>query len=220
MEGLQARTLTPPPPRPEHILALKAPFTGTAQEIYKSADAIPPSPSSRTATGLCSVAGGVEAVAAAVVAPAGGAMAPTAMQKTLLVDLDKPSDPPRELWTTNSSDRYADHGTPVQRTLPNGERGIMLDGDNIYLTGNGPSPTGDHPFLNRFNLTTLKTDELFKCDDDHYEVVEGLLDNHAAKFFTRRESPDRAAQLLRPHRRRRVDGVSPNSPIRSPSCGR
>ena len=109
--------------------------------------------------------------------------------KTTLVDLDKPNDPPRELWTTNSADRYADHGTPQQRTLPNGERGILLDGDNIYLTGNGPSPEGDHPFLDRFNLTTLKSERLFQCDNDHYEVVEGLLDDHAAKFFTRRESP-------------------------------
>src|SRR5208283_3636244 len=31
----------PAPPRPEHILALKAPFTSTPQEIYKSADAMP-----------------------------------------------------------------------------------------------------------------------------------------------------------------------------------
>ena len=76
-----------------------------------------------------------------------------------------------------------------ERSLPNGERGIMLDGDNIYLTGNGPSPTGDHPFLSRFNLTTLQTQQIFKCDDGHYEVVEALLDDHAATFFTRRESP-------------------------------
>jgi dipeptidyl aminopeptidase/acylaminoacyl peptidase len=53
----------------------------------------------------------------------------------------------------------------------------------------GSSPTGDHPFLDRFNLATQKTEHLFRCDDGHYEVVEALLDTRGDKFLTRRESP-------------------------------
>jgi dipeptidyl aminopeptidase/acylaminoacyl peptidase len=179
---------TPAPPRPEHILALNAPFTGQPQEIYKSADALPAFTFFENGHWLM-LGGGGRGGRDGGGFGGGGRGTANRVQKTLLVDLDKPADPPRELWTTNSQDRYADPGAPLQKTLPNGERGIMLDGDNIYLTGNGPSPTGDHPFLSRFNLTTLKTDQLFKCDDAHYEVVEGLLDDHAGKFFTRRESP-------------------------------
>ena len=66
---------------------------------------------------------------------------------------------------------------------------FLQDGDNIFLTGLGSSPTGDHPFLDRFNLATLKAEHLFRCDDDHYEVVEGLLDAKGDKFLTRREGP-------------------------------
>jgi dipeptidyl aminopeptidase/acylaminoacyl peptidase len=182
---------TPPTPRPEHIMALKAPFAGEAQEIFKSEQAIGNFTFFDNGHWLMFGGGGRggRGGGGGGGAPAGGAAGANRITKTTLVDLDKPNDPPRELWTTNSADRYADHGTPQQRTLPNGERGILLDGDNIYLTGNGPSPEGDHPFLDRFNLTTLKSERLFKCDNDHYEVVEGLLDDHGTKFFTRRESP-------------------------------
>ena len=181
---------TPPPPTPEHLLALKAPFTGEPQEIYKSDNALPAFTFFENGHWLLLGGGGRGGRGGAPGGGGGGGAAgANRVQKTLLVDLDKPADPPRELWSTNSSDRYADRGTPVQRALPNGERGILLDGDNIYLTGNGPSPEGDHPFLERFNLTTLKKDRLFQCDNDHYEAVEALLDNHGASFFTRRESP-------------------------------
>jgi dipeptidyl aminopeptidase/acylaminoacyl peptidase len=64
-----------------------------------------------------------------------------------------------------------------------------MDGDNLFLLGTGASPTGDHPFLDRFNLATKQTEHLFRCDDDHYETVLALLDEHGSKFLTRRESP-------------------------------
>ena len=182
--GGQGADATPPPPRPEHILALKAPFTDAPQEIYKSADALPNF--TFFENGHWMLLGGNGGGRGGRGGGAGAGA--NRIQKTLLVDLDKPGET-KELWSTDSRDRFADRGAPVQRVLPNGERAILLDGDNIYLTGNGPSPTGDHPFLKRFNLTTLQSEQLFKCDDDHYEVVDALLDPHAATFFTRRESP-------------------------------
>ncbi len=38
-------------------------------------------------------------------------------------------------------------------------------------------------------MVTKETKQLFKGDDDHYEVVDALLDVHGDKFLTRRESP-------------------------------
>ncbi len=182
--GAAGADATPPPPRPEHILTLKAPFTDAPAEIYKSADALPAFTFFENGHWMLLGGGG----RAGRGGGGFGGRGADRIQKTLLVDLDKPNAP-RELWTTDSRDRYADHGAPVQKSLANGERGILLDGDNIYLTGVGPSATGDHPFLNRFNLTTLKTEQIFKSDDAHYEAVESLLDTHADTFFTRRESP-------------------------------
>ena len=59
-------------------------------------------------------------------------------------------------------------------------------------TGPGAGPQGDHPFLDRYNLATGKSERLFRCDDDHYEIVEAILDEHGNKFLTRRESPTEA----------------------------
>jgi dipeptidyl aminopeptidase/acylaminoacyl peptidase len=57
------------------------------------------------------------------------------------------------------------------------------------LTGQGASPAGDHPFLTRYNIATKESQRLFQRDDDHYEVVDALLDAHGDQFLTRRESP-------------------------------
>jgi dipeptidyl aminopeptidase/acylaminoacyl peptidase len=72
---------------------------------------------------------------------------------------------------------------------PNGEQALLQDGDNIFLSGIGASPVGDHPFLDRFNLVTKQSERLFQCDNDHYETPVALLDNHGGRFLTRRESP-------------------------------
>jgi len=179
-------------PRPEHLLGLKAPFTGEAKELYKSATAIPGITMFENGHwALLGNGGGRGARGGAGGGAAGGAAA-NRVSRTLMIDLDKPDQAPRELWSFNSSDRYANPGAPLEKLVAAGERAIVLDGDNIFLQSNGPTPTGDHPFLNRFNLTSLKTEKLFRCDDDHYEAVEGLLNAHGDTFFTRRESPTEA----------------------------
>jgi dipeptidyl aminopeptidase/acylaminoacyl peptidase len=109
--------------------------------------------------------------------------------RTFQIDLDKTPQDAKLIWSRNQQDRYHDPGTPMTRTLPNGSPVILQDGDNIFLSGAGSSPTGDHPFLDRFNLVTKQSERLFQCDDGHYETVVALLDDRGARFLTRRESP-------------------------------
>ena len=108
--------------------------------------------------------------------------------RTLLLSADKPGEP-KVIWSRNSRDRYGDPGSPVSRVLPNGERAILQNGDWIYLVGSGASPEGDRPFLDRFNLQTLKSERLFRSDGDSYEAVTGLLTDDGRQFITRRETP-------------------------------
>ena len=42
----------------------------------------------------------------------------------------------------------------------------MQVGDDIYLTSAGPTPKGDRPFLDRFNLKTLKPTRVWQSDTD------------------------------------------------------
>ena len=56
---------------------------------------------------------------------------------------------PRKLWERKQQDRYGDPGMPVMRP---GKGAILQAGDAIYLSGNGASPQGDRPFLDRLDL--------------------------------------------------------------------
>lgn len=109
--------------------------------------------------------------------------------RTFQIDIERPAEQGKLLWSRNNQDRYKDPGRPQEKTMSNGERAIIQDGSNIFLTGVGSTPTGDHPFLDRYNLDTGKTDRLFQSDTEHYETVNGLLDAHGEQFVTRREGP-------------------------------
>jgi dipeptidyl aminopeptidase/acylaminoacyl peptidase len=121
--------------------------------------------------------------------------------RTFVFDADKPETPPKLVLSRNQQDRYKDPGTPVTRTGDSGtpgaraagdQRGILQNGDWIYLTGNGASPEGDRPFLDRFNVQTFKTERIFRSDADRYETVVALLSDNAGRFITRSESPTEA----------------------------
>ena len=107
--------------------------------------------------------------------------------RTFILHADKPDAAPKMIWSRNQQDRYNDPGTPVMRR--GNDRMMVQDGDSIYLTGNGASPEGDRPFLDRFNLQTLKSERIFRSDSNSYENVVALLSDDGSKFLTRRESP-------------------------------
>ncbi len=104
---------------------------------------------------------------------------------------------PKLISDLNVNDRYNDIGTPVLKTLPNGERVIQQNGDFIYLTGNGASKEGDRPFLRRMNLKDLKTDEIFRSGKDSYESFVALMnDKDSFTFITRKESNSNPPNLF------------------------
>jgi dipeptidyl aminopeptidase/acylaminoacyl peptidase len=108
--------------------------------------------------------------------------------RTLEVDLDNPGSEARVIFSRNERDAYGDHGTPVSKTLPDGRRAVIQAGDSILLTGLGATPTGDKPFVDRFNLATGKADRLFQSSGG-FEAVEAVLDDSGNRLLTRRESP-------------------------------
>lgn len=109
--------------------------------------------------------------------------------RTFLLRANDPASPPSEIWSRDTRDRYKDPGTPLTRMAPGGRRVLEQDGDSIYLSGTGSSPKGDRPFLDRFNLRTLRAERLFRCDETSYETVAGLLAADGSRFLTRRETP-------------------------------
>ena len=104
------------------------------------------------------------------------------------VDANNPGAAPQLIWSRSMQDRYNDPGTPVMRRLPNGRMVIHQHGESIFLSGQGASPNGDRPFLDRFNLTTMKSERLFRCDEQSYESFVALLAPDGSRFLTSHET--------------------------------
>jgi len=109
--------------------------------------------------------------------------------RTVVINADDSSASPRLLWDMSTDDRYKNPGYPVYRVLKTGSWVIMQQNDWIYLDGNGSSPEGDRPFLDRLNLNTLKTERLFRSDHSSYEFFVNWLNPSTGTFISRRESP-------------------------------
>ena len=105
----------------------------------------------------------------------------------------RPSQPgtPELLFDWSYEDRYNAPGTPVLRRNARGMNVLRLakDGSAFYLFGEGASPEGDRPFVDRFDLAAKKTTRLWRSEGQQYELPVDMLDDDARRVITRRESP-------------------------------
>ena len=106
---------------------------------------------------------------------------------TSLVDLAAPAAP-KVLFDLSVNDAYGDPGDPVLETRPTGERVTVQDEDAIYLAGDGASESGDRPFLDRFDLATLKKERLFRCEGGRYERFLAFVGDSRRQGLLRSES--------------------------------
>ncbi len=105
--------------------------------------------------------------------------------RTILINADDRFIQPRVFGSHSMIDRNGYPGDPVMKGLPNGQKVVLQYGDYIYLRGEGAV----RPFLVRYNLKTLKSEMLFKSDEQSYESVVELLEDDASRYITRYESP-------------------------------
>ena len=92
------------------------------------------------------------------------------------------------LFDRSENEKYEHPGQFVTAILPNGYKVIKLQNDNVFLYGQGYSPEGNFPFLNKFSLKTDKKEQLFKCADKSYENFKGFINNDINKICIRHES--------------------------------
>jgi dipeptidyl aminopeptidase/acylaminoacyl peptidase len=101
-------------------------------------------------------------------------------------------DAPRTTWQLvheyNTQDAYNDPGSPMFRTADGGNAVLLQRGNAIYLTGQGATPDGDRPFLDRLDLRALRKERIWQADAEAYESVVALLDDDARRVLTRRET--------------------------------
>lgn len=172
VEALDGGDTRKPATLRDRVLMLKAPFTGQPTEVMKTEQ--------RFAGLTFGEKGGMALL--------GDYDRNRRWSRTFLLDVDNPAQAPRVIFDLSRQDRYRNPGNPVMRMLPTGHTAVMMSGDDIFLRGQGASSQGDRPFLDRFNLQTLKAERLFRCDESHYENVVALLSDDGSRFITSRES--------------------------------
>ncbi len=115
-----------------------------------------------------------------------------AWTRTWLVDADHPEAAARLIpaFDRSSEARYGDPGRPVLKPGTGGYRGgeAVRRGNAIFLAGDGASPEGERPFLDRLDLKTFRTRRVWRSGADRYESVVALLGDDGARMLTRRES--------------------------------
>ena len=108
----------------------------------------------------------------------------------------RPSQPgsPDLLFDRSAEDRYSAPGTPATRRNARGASVLRLanGGNAFYFTGEGASPEGDRPFVDRFDLGTKTATRLWRSEGEQYETPIDILDDDARRVLTRRETPSEA----------------------------
>jgi dipeptidyl aminopeptidase/acylaminoacyl peptidase len=102
--------------------------------------------------------------------------------------IDAPGAAPRKLWDRSQEDSYSNPGTPQRRERASGGSTIRQSGGAIFVAGLGAAPEGARPFIDRLDLTTLKTERLFQTTGRSYETVLGVLSDDGSSILTRYET--------------------------------
>jgi len=98
-----------------------------------------------------------------------------------------PAAPPRLVWDLSTQDRYHAPGFPTTRRNERGRSVVATHGGALLLSGQGATPQGDRPFLDRMALSDFKTTRLWQCRDHRLESVVAPLTPDGSTLLTRCE---------------------------------
>lgn len=85
----------------------------------------------------------------------------TRNQKTYLFNPSNPSAAPKVISDRNSQDIYSDPGNFETKRNQYHRYVLAIENDNTYLIGDGFTKEGQFPFIDEYNLKTLKTKRLY-----------------------------------------------------------
>jgi dipeptidyl aminopeptidase/acylaminoacyl peptidase len=112
------------------------------------------------------------------------------MTKTWIFNPSTPGATPRLLHDRSAEDAYSDPGSPVMVMTPQGTMVAKTTADRsaFFVTGDGESPAGAQPFVDRVDIATGKATRLWRSQGEQYEEPIALLDDRGARILTRRQS--------------------------------
>ena len=173
-EALDGGDLKTRVPQRDRVLALEAPFTGEPRELLRTEH--------RFTSARWTDAGTM-----------------------LVTELDRPqrrqrvaaiaaSGDRRVLWDRNIEDAYAAPGRPLGRP---GADTILQTGSAIFLEGDGASPQGDRPFLDRFESRHAENRAALPLRRPQLRTGRGAPERRRVARPDETGVPDRRTELLR-----------------------
>lgn len=86
----------------------------------------------------------------------------TRNEKTYLINPSNPAQAPKVIFDRNSQDIYSDPGSFETIKNQYGRQVLALENDNAFLIGEGHTKEGQFPFIDEFNMKTLKPKRLYQ----------------------------------------------------------
>jgi len=114
----------------------------------------------------------------------------TRMQVNSSFNPSQPMSAKKKIQEYNSDDGYNNPGR-FMTDLNNFGMSVLLFGDKgktLFLSGNGSSPEGDRPFIDKYDISSGKTSRLWRSEAPYYETFSGFIDIQKGLVLTARES--------------------------------
>lgn len=97
--------------------------------------------------------------------------------RTSMINPSDPSAKPQVLLTRNSQDIYADPGQYETHRNIWGRNVLLIEKEYIFLVGDGFTKNGQFPFIDQFNVKTLKTNRIYQSGyTDKLEKIISIQD--------------------------------------------
>lgn len=113
--------------------------------------------------------------------------------RNVRTSLFNPSDTktkPIVLNERNYQDQYSNPGSLLEKRNQYGKNIIDIQNGNVFLLGDGFTAEGQFPFIDKYNLKTLKKDRLYQSKlTDKVEEIIDVVDMKNNKVLVRVESP-------------------------------
>lgn len=109
-------------------------------------------------------------------------------RKERTIQLNPATKAKKVIVEKSSEDGYGDPGSVILAPNQYGRYVMLITDNQVFLSGNGASPEGDLPFLDKMDLTTGKKTRVWRCQAPYYEYVVDLIDAKKVTFITSRQS--------------------------------
>lgn len=109
--------------------------------------------------------------------------------KTYLLNPSNPNEAPKVISDRNSQDIYSDPGNLETVKNQYGRQVLAIENNNLFLMGDGFTKTGQFPFIDEFNLKTIKTKRIYQSTiTDKKEDLLSIHDFKKGEVFVMMQS--------------------------------